>query len=113
MLAARFPKPNVMPSLRRLPAAKLLGAEACPVPPQPEPALLFGARAAAVVPVLEPTPSAAFVPPPPSKSRPVVAPLSAEHFKLQVTISRQARDLLQRALCRPALRAGHRPVLGS
>ena len=97
MLAARFPKPNVMPSLRRLPAAKLLGAEACPVPPQPEPALLFGARAAAVMPVLEPTPSAAFVPPPPPKSRPVVAPLSAEHFKLQVTISRQARDLLQRA----------------
>ena len=79
------PKPDVPSTIRKIAApapaqsASLLQAEDAPAPPPPAPA------------------------PPPTPSRPVIAPLTPERYRLQFTISRAAHDQLRRVqdlLCR-------------
>jgi len=82
MLAARFPSPDVPSLVRKLPASRAVpAAEALPL-------LVDRSDGPAAPPVLvAPRPAA----------RAVVAPLSAERFKVQLTFSREQRDKLNTA----------------
>ena len=93
LLAERFPKPDAPQSIRKLPAQQRQPEMAVPSPA----ATPIAARRSE--PSIPPTPvpgvaHAAAAPPP----RPaVVAPLAAERFKLQLTISRETRERLEEA----------------
>ena len=86
LLAERFPRPDVPQSIRKLPVRQPQSEMAVPSPAPipitgrpPEPVLL-----AAPVPALAPLAPVPLSPPPPRPA--VVAPLSPERFKLQLTI---------------------------
>lgn len=85
ILARRNPQPPVPSVVRKLPEPKpvVMTAAAGPAPTQESPLALADLAA-----------SAAPAPTPPSR-RPIVAPLSESHYKLQVTISAAARERLQ------------------
>jgi hypothetical protein len=82
LLAARFPMPDVPPLVRKLPTPRTTpAAETMP--------LLASSRD-------EPSIAPVATPPRPA-ARAVVAPLSAERFKVQLTFSREQRDKLNTA----------------
>jgi hypothetical protein len=106
LLAARFAKPDVPTSLRRLPmAAGDAGFDMASPLPLVAPPAATAAATTMTAPVTAggkqvdvPRQAEALLVAPLSRAaRTVVAPLSAERFKLQVTLSRQGRDALLRA----------------
>ena len=82
LLARLNPKPPVPSIIRKLPEPKPIEPAASEATPAPS--MLTKAVPAPIPPVA----------PPPSR-RPIVAPLSEEHYKLQVTISATSRDRLK------------------
>lgn len=84
VLAARNPKPPVPSMIRKLPEAGRKPETAANVQSAPDLALQ---------PVASLTSSSP--PPTPSSRRPILAPLSEAHYKLQVTISTRAHDRLR------------------
>jgi hypothetical protein len=107
LLAARLAKPDVPTSLRRLPigGAPAGRVTASPLPllaqtgPTMQPVHMSAATSAAGGEQIDVAQQAetSLVAPLSRAARTVVAPLSAERFKLQVTLSRQGRDALLRA----------------
>jgi hypothetical protein len=91
LLAERFPKPDAPRSIRRLPAPQPEMAVPSPTP--------IPIAATSSEPLILPTPGPAVLPaapaPPPRPA--VVAPLTPERFKLQLTISRKTRERLDEA----------------
>ena len=92
LVASLNPKPAVRPVIRKIPAA--------PQPGQNVSALDVASAAAALPP--------AVVPPAKRSSQTILAPLAPERFKVQLTISRETRDKLDRirALARHAIPDG-------
>lgn len=86
LVAAFYPQPPVPAVIRKLPEPK-----AVEIPIAVEAGKL---EAVGEAPLLLARPIATAPPSPPSR-RPVLAPLSAEHYKLQVTISAAARERLK------------------
>jgi hypothetical protein len=80
ILAKRNPRPPVPSVVRKLPETKPAPVAPLMIQNEAEPAMSLSDLVDA--------------PPPPSR-RPIVAPLSEAHFKLQVTISAAARERLQ------------------
>ena len=111
MIAARFPRPDVPQLLRAMPTPSLrLDAPVAlprsmsdPITDAVRPALRAGAGSAPAATATGPAaedehePKAPPAPALPPSSRSIVEPLSAQRFRLQVTLSRRARDLLVRA----------------
>jgi hypothetical protein len=104
LLAHRFPKPDVLPSLRKLPRRDPKRQQ---VAPSTEPA---GASAAA-----GPSPMLPAAQPPPERpaTRPRIEPLSPKRYKLQLTASQALVDKLKTAqhLLKHQLPAGHIDVV--
>jgi hypothetical protein len=102
LLAARFAKPDAPMSLRKLPMGNGT-AGGVPDSPLPLPALASAAATTALATAggrqvdVSRQVDALPVAPLTRTARTVVEPLSAERFKLQVTLSRQGRDALLRA----------------
>ena len=98
LLAARFPKPDVHDSIRRLPTA------AQPTPAQPTPALptlnvesgqekTLASVNTQQLPACTPQPARPLTPPPPA---PRLEPLSADRFAVRFTADAEFRDALER-----------------
>lgn len=89
MIVARLnPKPDVPSTVRKVPAPVVKSATILP--------LTEGASAPATSTASQPTP-------PPAASRPVVAPLAPERYRVQFTVSKETHDKLRRIqdlLCR-------------
>jgi len=84
LLAARFPRPDVQPLMRRIPVARTTVIE-----PRLSPAIPAGTEI-----VAPPVTAAAPNPPTP---RPVVRPLAAERYEVRFTASAATREKLRRA----------------
>jgi hypothetical protein len=94
LVAAVFPQPPVPSIIRKLPqprAAETKSSSMASAASDVRPASAPAAEVQEAPCALPPT--SALVPPP--SRRPVVAPISEEHYKLQVTISAAARQRLQ------------------
>jgi hypothetical protein len=79
IVARLRPQPDVPTSIRKLPAPAPAITSTPPPASQPHDA---------------PAP-AVFLPPPPPSHRPVIAPLSPERYRLQLTIDEETRDVLR------------------
>ena len=86
LIARLRPQPPVPSTIRKLPALRAVTAAKDAAP------LMQHAAIAAEQPVPAPAAVAA-----PAARRPVVAPLSEEHYRIQVTFTRAAHDKLRRA----------------
>jgi len=86
LLAARFPQPDVLPSVRRIPVPKTTVTE-----PLMPPAAVPKAGAETVAPPV--TASAPTLPAP----RPVVRPIAAERYEVRFTATAATHDKLRRA----------------
>jgi hypothetical protein len=126
LLARRFPKPDVAPSIRKLPAAgrsaepdpTTIGDPGAPkiAPMQPLPAASAPVDEPAIgAPAPQPPASASSplplpppIPLPPARQRPVVTPLSAERYQVTFTASAETREKLElaRDLLRHAIPTG-------
>lgn len=95
LLAERFPEPDVPTVVRKLPSRALKQPSETPQPTL----ALSDPKPPAPAPAFSPPPTLRPAPPRPA-ARPTLAPLSAlsaERFKLQLTVSRSLHDKLQQA----------------
>jgi hypothetical protein len=102
LLAGRFPQPDVVSSIRKLPAPRppseppvtsaLPGAAFSSAPPAGAAVKIGTSAPSPASPVLS-----APAPAPPSKHRPVVTPLAPDRYQITFTASTQTRDKLQLA----------------